>query len=38
LWVCALTIAAPKIIIALANSKEIFQRAFKKRRRIQGHE
>jgi GT2 family glycosyltransferase len=38
LWVCALTIAAPKIIIALANSKEIFQRAFKKRRWIQGHE
>jgi GT2 family glycosyltransferase len=38
LWVCALTIAAPKIIIALAGSKDIFKRAFKKRRQIQGHE
>ena len=38
LWVCALTIVTPKIIITLANSKDIFKRAFKKRRRIQGHE
>jgi GT2 family glycosyltransferase len=38
LWVCALTIAAPKIIITLASSKDIFKRAFKKRRQIQGHE
>jgi len=38
LWVCALTISAPKIIIALVNSKDIFKRAFKKRRQIQGHE
>jgi GT2 family glycosyltransferase len=38
LWVCALTIAAPKIIIALTGSKDIFKRAFKKRRQIQGHE
>jgi GT2 family glycosyltransferase len=38
LWGCALTIAAPKIIIALAGSKDIFKRAFKKRRLIQGHE
>jgi GT2 family glycosyltransferase len=37
-WVCALTISAPKIIIALAGSKEIFRRAFKKRRQIQNHE
>jgi len=38
LWVCALTIATPKIIIALASSKDIFKRASKKRRWIQGHE
>jgi GT2 family glycosyltransferase len=38
LWVCALTIAAPKIIIALAGSKDIFKQALKKRRLIQGHE
>jgi GT2 family glycosyltransferase len=38
LWICALTIAAPKIIIALASSKDIFKRAFKKRRQIKGHE
>ncbi|MEI6614285.1 MAG: hypothetical protein WCL37_05260, partial [Chrysiogenales bacterium] len=38
LWVCALTITAPKIIIALAGSKNIFKRAFRKRRWIQGHE
>jgi GT2 family glycosyltransferase len=38
LWVCALTITTPKIIIALAGSKDIFKRAFKKRRQIQGHE
>jgi len=38
LWVCALTITAPKIIIALANSKDIFKRAFKKRRLIREHE
>ena len=37
LWVCTLTIAAPKIIIALASSKDIFKRAFKKRRQIKGH-
>lgn len=38
LWVCALTIAAPKIIIALAGSRDTFKRAFKKRRQILGHE
>jgi GT2 family glycosyltransferase len=38
LWVCALTITAPKIIIAVAHSKDIFKRAFKKRRQILGHE
>lgn len=38
LWVCALTITAPKIIISLAGSRELFKRAFKKRRQIQGHE
>jgi GT2 family glycosyltransferase len=37
-WVCDLTIAAPKIIIALAGSKDIFKRAFTKRRQIQVHE
>jgi len=38
LWVSALTIAAPKIIIALPGSKDIFKRAFKKRRQIRDHE
>jgi len=38
LWVSALTISAPKIIIAMARSRDIFKRALKKRSRIQGHE
>jgi GT2 family glycosyltransferase len=38
LWVCALTITAPKIIIAMAGTKGIFKRALKKRSQIQGHE
>ena len=37
-WVCALTITAPKIIIALAGAKASFRRAFIKRRQIQRHE
>lgn len=38
LWVCALTIAAPKITIALVGSKDIFKRALRKRRQIKSHE
>jgi GT2 family glycosyltransferase len=37
-WVCALTITAPKIIIAMAGAKASFKRAYKKRSQIQGHE
>lgn len=38
LWTCALTIGAPKIIIAVAHSGDIFKRSLQKRRQIQGHE
>jgi GT2 family glycosyltransferase len=38
LWVSALTISAPKIIIAMTRSKDTFKRALKKRSRIQRHE
>jgi GT2 family glycosyltransferase len=35
LWTCALTIRAPKIIIAMAGSGSIFKRAWEKRRQLQ---
>ncbi len=38
LWICALTITAPKIIIAVFGARTSFKRALKKRRQIQGHE
>jgi GT2 family glycosyltransferase len=38
LWVGTLTIRSPKIIIALARSKDIFKRAFKKRKMLKNHE
>jgi len=38
LWIFALTITAPKIIIAMPGAKACFKRAFGKRRQIQGHE
>ncbi|HSQ34789.1 MAG TPA: glycosyltransferase family 2 protein [Candidatus Binatia bacterium] len=38
LWVCALTITAPKIIIAMPGARASFRRAFKKRRQLQRHE
>jgi GT2 family glycosyltransferase len=38
LWVGALTIRSPEIIIALARSKDIFKRAWSKRKKILKHE
>ena len=38
LWVGALTIRSPKIIIALARSRGAFRRAREKRKRIRAHE
>ncbi len=38
LWVGALTIRSPKIIIALARSRAVFKRAWKKRTLIKDHE
>jgi GT2 family glycosyltransferase len=38
LWASALTIAAPKIIIALAGCRDVFKRALKKRSQIREHE
>jgi len=38
LWVGALTFRSPKIIIALARSRELFAKAWKKRKMIHDHE
>jgi GT2 family glycosyltransferase len=38
LWIGALTIRSPKIIIALAGSLDVFKRAWKKRGMIKNHE
>jgi len=38
MWVGALTIGSPKIIIALVRSRGIFKRALKKRKNIKSHE
>ena len=38
LWIGALTIGSPKIIIALVRSRNIFKRALKKRENIKSHE
>ncbi len=38
LWVCALTITAPKIIIAMPGARACFKSALKKRRLLKGHE
>lgn len=38
LWVGALTIRSPKIIIAMARSRDIFKRALKKREKIKKYE
>ena len=38
LWVCALTIRSPKIIIAMIRSRSVFKRALKKRAKIKKHE
>jgi len=38
LWVGALTIRSPEIIIAMARSRSVFRKAWKKRKLIQAHE
>jgi GT2 family glycosyltransferase len=38
LWIGALTIRSPKIIIAVARSRELFKKAWKKRKMISAHE
>jgi len=38
LWIGALTIRSPKIIIAMARSRNIFKRSLKKREMIKKHE